>query len=417
VTAPASPLRLRLVAPLAGLTLLAVFAALYLGDRPLYFQAMGLWGVPALKYPFLDWDNVSASIDCWKKGVNVYVRNPCDIGRRAFPYSPLWLGAGFVPTGPVWRNVIGLAIGLSFLASLFFAFRPRSRGEAALFTLAGVSSMAAYGVERANVDLLLFVMVVAAGGLGAGPARRRWLAYGLLFFAGLLKFYPLAGLLTALRERFAVLAGVAALTTGGLLVFAHVYRAQLAAMRANVPGGKFGYDTFGASNLLFVLPASSDWVRPVVFAALALCALAVAISIARGAGFARALAATGPVERSLLILCAAIIVGCFFAGQSIVYRGVFLAPVVAGLLAMRRASDEAAARRRLAWLTAVILGLMWEGAWRPLLAPSPVVEIYLVRELLWWWVVASLMAVLLVFAAQSPAFADLRGLAVRWRPR
>jgi len=414
VTAPSSPLRLRLVAPLAGLTLFALFAALYLGDRDLYVRIMGLWGVPAYRYPFLDWEGASAFIECWRRGIDVYVSDPCDVRGQVFNYSPLWLEARFVPFGPFWRNATGVGMAVTFFASLYLVFRPKSWGDTALFTLASLSTAVAYGVERANLDLMLFVMIVAAGVLAAGRLGQRWLAYGLILLAGLFKFYPLAALLTAVRERLAIFVGVAALAGAGLCIFVWTYRSQLAALQSNIPGGRYGHDAFGAANLLYLLPISSEAVRLALLATLAMCAFAMAVSIAREGGFARAFAAIGLSEQSLLVLGAAVIVGCFFAGQSILYRGVFLAPVVAGLIAMRRASDEAHVRRRLAWLTGVALLLMWEGAWDPVPGDSPAKTLYLIPEVMWWWVVASLTAVLLVWVAQSPALADLRRI---FRPR
>ena len=113
-------------------------------------------------------------------------------------------------------------------------------------------------------------------------------------------------------------------------------------------------------------------------------------------------------EQTLLVMAGAIIVGCFFAGQSANYRAIFLIPVVGGLLAMRRVSDLAGLRARLGWLVGIILALMWGDAFRSAIRSCA-------RELAWWWAVASLLAVLVVFAVQSQALADLRDLVARPR--
>ena len=100
-----------------------------------------------------------------------------------------------------------------------------------------------------------------------------------------------------------------------------------------------------------------------------------------------------------LIMGCAVIVGCFFIGQSINYRGVMLLLALPGLLAMTRHS-------RLARFTSVtILFLMWDGFFRHLIgseyAPVPY---WIVRELAWWGIVAVLFAILIDFAAKCPIF-------------
>lgn len=106
---------LRCAVPLLGLALLAIFTVLYAVDLNAYYRALGtIGGFKPFKYPFLDWEGVSASIKCWREGVNVYINNPCDVLNRPHDYSPLWLRAVFIPTGRAWTMPIGVVMILAF---------------------------------------------------------------------------------------------------------------------------------------------------------------------------------------------------------------------------------------------------------------------------------------------------------------
>src|ERR1700730_2504029 len=210
---------MRYIVPLLGLTLLAIFSVIYLADTEAYSHALKVWGIIPFTYPFLDWEAVSAAIRCWNNNIDVYIADPCDVLNRPHLYSPLWLRATFIPTDRVWTMPIGIGIILGFLLSLFWIVKPANRRELIVFTLACTSTTVVYALERGNSDVIIFIMLVVAGVLSTGPLASRILSYALILLAGLLKFYPLIGLLTALRERprtFFVIAAAAGLIVLGL---------------------------------------------------------------------------------------------------------------------------------------------------------------------------------------------------------
>ena len=192
---------LRCLVPLLGLTLLGVLAALYVVDFKDYHRVLAtLFGFNTNPDPFFDWDYIRAGIKCWNEGINVYVTNPCDLMNRPHGYSPLWLRAVFIPTDKAWTMPIGLGIVLAYLLSLFWLIKPANWRELIVLALACISPMAVYCLERGNADAVIFIMLVIAGVLGAGPPANRLLSYSLILLAGLLKFYPLVALSTVLRE-------------------------------------------------------------------------------------------------------------------------------------------------------------------------------------------------------------------------
>ena len=115
-----------------------------------------------------------------------------------------------------------------------------------------------------------------------------------------------------------------------------------------------------------------------------------------------------------LVIGAALIAVCFFAGHSQAYRGIHLIFVVAGLVAMRRAADNPATRATLTWAVMIVVFLMWEGLFRNALynkAPYRVFALFwLIREVLWWRLAALLLGMLVIFGIKSESLR--RGSAV-----
>lgn len=403
---PGASVAMRLLAPVGAMALLTAAILLWQADRPLYFQILAIWGVPALDPPLMDWRNLGAAVECWRHGVDVYRVNPCDPMGRIFPYSRLWLDVGGRLSGYLLSSLAGLLLDFAFAASLWFVGRPRGWREAALAFVAAASTASAYAVERANVDLIIFSAIVGAAGFLVGGVRSRMAGYATILLAGLLKFYPLAAFVTALREPPRRFFGIAVSAAIGLAALLIAMRSDLAALSADIPGGHYGSDAFGAANIIYLILAGSPsrLALTLVAGALVVAVVLAVVSFVRSPGLASALAELDGRDRTGLVLGAAIIVGCFFSGQSIIYRAIFLLPVIAGLQALRRAAADARFRNWLLWLTCGAILLMWEGAVHGMLFAGrrPIPGAYLLaREALWWWVVANLTGILAVFAWRS----------------
>ncbi len=97
-------MRSRLLAPSLGLALVAIFAALYAFDRPLYLHALAIYGIDPFRWPFVDTYSNLAAIDCARQGVDVYAADPCDVVGWRYNYSPLLLLAQALPIGRAWAR-------------------------------------------------------------------------------------------------------------------------------------------------------------------------------------------------------------------------------------------------------------------------------------------------------------------------
>jgi len=202
-------LRYRLVIPVAALLVFAAFALLWHMEwHSVYFAALHYFGVlrpPEIQpwyFPFLDADALLAAAECQRHGIDIYVENPCDVLGRVHVYSPLWLSVipGFLSTADApW---VGSVLDLIFILCLAAIFRPRSWSEIALFVVAVFSQTTIFSVERANSDVVVFILVVCGSLLWSERYGHRIVAYGLYLLAGLLKYYPLVLLILILRERW-----------------------------------------------------------------------------------------------------------------------------------------------------------------------------------------------------------------------
>ena len=411
--------------PAAAIAVFAIFAGLYYWARPVYEFALTWYGIAPFRFPFLDTDAITAAIECYRQGIDVYIANPCDALGRPHVYSPLWLAASVLPVTRAWTMPIGLGLDLAFLLSLAAIPVPAQARDRRIMLAAVFSTMTIYAVERGNNDLFVFLLVLLAGLTLASPAVwngssiRRWWGYLLIATAALLKFYPVSALIVSCRERRHAFIAINLLMLSVICVFVAIVKDDLKHTAALIPFGSYYTDLFGAKNLpygiahLIYTPSREfivDFVPPLLLAILCLRALWLAIGLAQRPALHTAFLKLEERARIWLILGSAIITACFFAGQSAGYRGVFFLLVLPGLFGLAQcAEDDQAARlvRQAPWL---ILFVMWSEAMRhAIVAVGPgwlVIDatFWIAKELAWWRIIATLGGVLLCFVLASPVW-------------
>ena len=343
-------------------------------------------------------------------------------------YSPLllrlplpWVAHQNVPA-------YALAVDAMFIGSLAALPRARRASDAVPMLLALVSPLCVFGVERANLDLLVFAVVAGAVSCLQLRPGARLAGYAAIVAAGLVKFYPWVLLLLLLRERRRVFLGLSVAFAAVLATFFLLYRAELARIGANLPTQNPFGDAFGAAQLptglVLIEHALRDPLGPwgageaaiwmVATAALYAAALLGALRIGGDARLRRAVARLAPREAVCLAAGAMLLCGCFFAGTSVGYRAVFLLFALPGLLALARVAEAGRLSRRLRYAVAFALVLLWAlpvqrlvaAAVGPFWAPSGVIPhplgtlllgaaVWLLREALWWWLITVLLAMVL----------------------
>ena len=428
----------RWVIPMIGLAALALAALLYHYDLDLYFRLLHVLMVTPYVPPFIDGQQIPAVIACWRMGVDVFVNAPCDPQGRVFAYSPLWLRATFLEVP--WTPWIGLVIDSVVIVSLALLPLPRSRRDTVLFALAMLSGMPVFALERLNIDVIMFLLILFAGWCWTQSSALRFVGYPLMALAGFLKFYPLTLFLLFLRER---LAGFILLSAAGLLLvaaFFWAFHGELAEALQNVPHFRAISEVFGAVQLpsgigraLDVLlggPAGAEpnIHSPVIAASvllvMALFMLSASLWLARRADFAASLRALARAEFGFLLIGAVLLSFCFVGAQNLYYRGIHLLFIMPAMLALARGSGSASSRRLFGFTLGTVLFVMWSmtlqrdvvyltggpiasGDPGTVYAP-PVYLFWIFRELAWWWIVTVLLAVIYRFVLESPVWQSLR---------
>jgi hypothetical protein len=425
---------LRLVVPVLGFLALGLFCLLYRYETAWYFRILTAAFPYPFDFPFLDGRFILATRECWQRGIDVYTVNPCDPLNQLNNYSPLLLRLSILP-GAEWANWLGLAFASFFLVSLAYLPPARDGRELAVIAAATLSPTTAFVLERANIDLIVFIMAVAATLCLQGRFLTRGLGYCAILVAGLLKYYPFVLLLLMLRERlprFLLLAGAAAAVIIG---FGWYFHAELAKAAANLPSGYFS-NGFGAvefpggfgevlkaalnavgvhTALVDALPQNAI-LRHGLRIALTAVSVALALRLAGNFRAAPAIGALPERHGNYLLTGAILISGCFFAGHNVGYRGIFLLFTLPALLALR--GDEKLSRVAYSTLGAAVFNM-----WSP-----PLYHVFLYwwrhdpegagaligryvywgfHEFIWWWMATVFLALVLAVMARAPSLPTL----------
>jgi hypothetical protein len=410
-----APAILRFAPFLTALFFFILMTLLYIsGDRSLYYGVISAWGVHPWPFPFLDVDAVLSAVRCLQRGVDVYAANPCDPLHRVYDYPPLWLALAWIPNAGEWLRPqsVGLFVDLIFLASL--PLLPAGRGwrGSILVMIGTISTAAVFAVERANSDLVIFVLAIATAMLLQRSGRWRMLGYATALLAGLLKYYPMTLMLAATQERprrfWAVVTASVVVLTLFLVVAGH----DLGRALRLIPTGTYFAEMFGSVNLaggLIELFGGPDILRPAL--RLAMIATSVAAGIAWGAG--RSLqddvGRLTRSEQSFLLIGAILLPSLFFTAQNIGYRAVHLLLVLPPVLALRQTGQQ---RHAHTYTVCCVIGLLWGDGWRhlvelavdpfgPAIYNSASIVAWIVREGMWWWTITALVALATSLQLQS----------------
>ena len=186
--------------------------------------------------------------------IDVYAENPCDVLGRIHVYSPLWLLASVLPITTAWTPVMGVSSVALFLLSLTLLPPGRGRWQSGVVTLGTVSSTVAFAVERANIDIIVFVLAVLVGRLMQWRRAFRLLGYSVVLLAGALKFYPIALLILAVHERLIMFVAICIFSAVAVAGYVAFYARDLARVLPSIPTFPyFNILSFGARNMPYGL--------------------------------------------------------------------------------------------------------------------------------------------------------------------
>jgi hypothetical protein len=354
-----------------------------LGAVALYVVIAGLvrllWGVdarPWLGVPpgpslFFDTRNVTAALECRRLGYDPLVENPCDPWGRAMFYPRVWLLLRWLGLDQSDTLALGVLIGLLFLVALCLLTGRISAGEGVVVALAVCSPAVMLALERANMDVALFSVLVGAVLLWRrGTEASRILSPLLVLVAATGKLYPVLGLPAYLlmRHRRAALAAIAC----GLLFLVYVALTLDDVRTVATTATQGQYYSYGARILLgqlYHLAAGRDW-QGASTAAQAIAAIPLLLLVVVLWAWFRRWLGPGPrevpeaptAELLAFYLGALLYVGTFAVFRNYDYRLIYLLLTLPQLLRWIRQAAVGDPRRSLAalGLVMVVLGL-WVG--------------------------------------------------------
>lgn len=337
----------------------SVFLVLLIGLYLLIMFRFNVWnfgGVSHMKPLFADTHIVLAAAECHQKGYDVFRENPCDALNRPHCYSRLWFVIGRTGLTTLHTNVVGGFVITTFLLLSVTIVRPQKFLEFLFFSLLLFSPSVMLGVERGNMDLLVFSLITLSGYLLFSKKKHlRYLSYPLLFICAFLKFYPVASFGMFIyyfkqRKQFWLLALMVMVVFG---VFLWMTYEDFFQLRNNIPRPN-GWLSFGISSLFgsitkgkLIYIASFFTTCIIVFLA---CILSSRIQISNRTN--------NSVNQAFFLLGSFNLLFCFFINTNYDYRTVFYILVVPYIFDLLRCESTPIFTRRLLFLFFVLLTMV-----------------------------------------------------------
>ncbi len=281
-----------------------------------------------LGHLFIDLQCMLASYEAYLLGIDVQSGfNPMDMFGRGHAYSPLWLEAAGCGLGIRHTGELGYLQFLFFAASTILVLKPRSWVQTLVWLLVALSPPVMLGVERGQVDVLMYSIVLLPFVLPSRYSSVKGVALWIGCYLGaVLKYFPLFCFTLfatqAQKTRTFILAAVFAML--GVILFVVVYYEDLT-RSVEIFARPYSLWSFG-NDLMFTV-FLDDAKSQFAFRGLTLLIVGAAFFIT----FKTRTLQFSPArqdEESLFLVGASVYVLCFLANPNFDYRLVFLLPTL-----------------------------------------------------------------------------------------
>lgn len=201
-----------------------------------YEPAWELWNIPTLTPHFADLRVITYGAESYRQGYDPMVENPAAPTGILLNYPRIWQLLYPLGLKESHTTVLGLLVILSYLAGICLVL-PNAKNQTLILVFAAVLSPAALmGVERANIDLLMFFLIASS----VVVAQRSQLGSALLVgVAFLLKLFPLFGWFSLLKFGKSKFIRYSLIALGAVLLYSYATFRDLALISEGTPRGVF----------------------------------------------------------------------------------------------------------------------------------------------------------------------------------
>lgn len=320
-----------------------------------YFPSVWmLTGIGEADKLFLDLRNILAAGEAAQHGLDPYIKNPLDPYNRPHAYTEWWLVGGSLGLTLADARWLGpLLIGLT-LTSTVLLLQPVDWKQGGLLFLVLVSPPLLLAINRANHDLVVFVIMCAAlACLRVERTSLRALGVVLLAVSAALKYFPLAAVVILLDAR------TRRELVGWCLLYVLVLVLSWPALE---PGLRIAFSHQPAPSWLYAFGApvvfrDFELVAPVGWLLTGLLGLTAATSWPKvWAGRTASIEGDARNLERELACGAVMVVGCFLHGSSYAYKLIFTLWLLPWLWRASLSENEAFWRK-------LILGLLIAVLW------------------------------------------------------
>jgi len=296
-----------------------IFGLLFIGFG--YENTWQFWNIPVMSPHFADLRAVTGLSITLSQGIDPMQYHPGDPWQRPFNYPPIWKLLAWIGVTPQHTTFLGLLLIGLFLAGLYLPFADLSWAQSAFFMFGVLSPAVLLGIERANIDLLIYFLMALA--IWMMSRSISWAAV-IIQTAILLKLYPLFVLITLARAQKRTFLIIIALSLGAFMLYFMTSFREILLTLNNTP------KSYNLSYGISVIPkrlARSPYAPYATIGLILTSTTAVAIVIG-GYFFGTKVDLSNDYQRERYLDAfragSAIYIGTFFLGSNFDYRLMFL---------------------------------------------------------------------------------------------
>ena len=180
------------------------FLLLFTTFAPQHYKIWRHLGVPSMSPSFADARTLTVALESNLEGADIWAPNARDPWKRAFNYPRVWLLLKPFGINQSHTDIIGLGLAVIFFVCLWRLARNLSLRQGLYFALLVFSPVTMFAVERGNIDLLMFALLMGAVVLFQRKAQNGPVV--LIMLGAIAKLFPFLGvsLFLSLPKRKAV---------------------------------------------------------------------------------------------------------------------------------------------------------------------------------------------------------------------